>query len=99
MDLPTGRGDRPRPVVVSKGLTLPMDRREVLKGFLVAGPTLAIATRIGIASSAGAFPTKTDEVPDHQDFTDIFIALGTPTYYDLLIDIKPDNRLYFEAPR
>src|SRR5438309_10974763 len=76
-----------------------VDRRLVLKGFLIAGPTLAIAARIGFADGAGAFPTKTDEAPDIQDFTDIFVASETPTLYDLKIEIKPDNRVYFELPR
>ena len=49
-------------------------RRQVLKGFLIAGPTLAIAGRLGLADGASAFPTKTDETPDAQDFTDIFVA-------------------------
>jgi isoquinoline 1-oxidoreductase beta subunit len=66
---------------------------------LIAGPTLAIAGRLGFADGAGAFPTKTDEVPDEQDFTDIFIAAETPTIYDLKIEIKPDNRVYAEGPR
>jgi len=75
-------------------------RRQVLKGMLIAGPTLAIAARIGLPDgAAGAFPTKTDEAPDIQDFTDIFVAGETPTVYDLLIEIKPDNRVYFELPR
>src|SRR4051812_2609132 len=80
-------------------LETPVGRRQVLKGFLIAGPTLAIAARVGFADGAGAFPTKTDEVPDQQDFTDIFIAAETPTLYDLKIEIKPDNRVYAEGPR
>src|SRR3954466_15562171 len=76
-----------------------LGRRQVLKGFMIAGPTLAIAGRLGFADGAGAFPTKTDEVPDQQDFTDIFIASETPTMYDLKIEIKPDNRVYAEGPR
>jgi isoquinoline 1-oxidoreductase beta subunit len=82
-----------------KALETPVGRRQVLKGFLIAGPTLAIAARLGFADGADAFPTKTDEVPDIQDFTDIFVAAETPTVYDLLIEIKPDNRVYFELPR
>jgi len=74
-------------------------RRTVLKGFLIAGPTLAVAGRLGLADGAGAFPTKTDEVPDAQDFTDIFVASQQPTLYDLKIEIKPDNRVYAEGPR
>jgi len=34
-----------------------------------------------------------------QDFTDIFVATQQPTVYDLKIEIKPDNRVYFEIPR
>jgi isoquinoline 1-oxidoreductase subunit beta len=74
-------------------------RRQVLKGFLIAGPTLAIAARLGFADAAGAFPAKTDEAPDVLDFTDIFMAAESPTTYDLKIEIKPDNRVYFEFPR
>ena len=78
---------------------LPVERRTVLKGFLVTGPTLAIAWKIGLAEGVGAFPTKSDEVPDQQDLTDVLVTTGTPTYYDLKIEIKPDNRVYFELPR
>ncbi|HVW32701.1 MAG TPA: molybdopterin cofactor-binding domain-containing protein [Acidimicrobiia bacterium] len=74
-------------------------RRQVLKAFLVAGPTLTIAARLGFADGAGAFPTQTDEAPDLMDFTDVLIAVETPTTFDLLIQIKPDNRVYFEFPR
>src|SRR2546423_11332025 len=77
----------------------PIGRRHVLKGFLIAGPTLAIAGRLGFTDLAGAFPTKTDEVPDVLDFTDIFMAAESGSAYDLKIEIKPDNRVYFEFPR
>ncbi|HMC05024.1 MAG TPA: molybdopterin cofactor-binding domain-containing protein, partial [Actinomycetota bacterium] len=60
---------------------------------------MAIGARLGFADGAGAFPTKTDEVPDVVDFTDIFFAAETPTTFDLKIEIKPDNRVYFEFPR
>jgi isoquinoline 1-oxidoreductase beta subunit len=76
-----------------------IERRVVLKGFFIAGPTLAIAARMGFADGAGAFPTKTDELPDGQDFTDIFVASQQPTIYDLKIEIKPDNRVYAEGPK
>jgi len=76
-----------------------LERRQVLKGFLIAGPTLAVAARLGWDDRAGAFPTRTEEVPDVQDFTDYLILTETPTQYDLLIEIKPDNRVYFELPR
>ena len=80
-------------------LDTPIERRTVLKGFLIAGPTLAVAARLGFADDANAFPTKTDELPDIQDFTDIFVATQQPTVYDLKIEIKPDNRVYLEGPR
>ena len=76
-----------------------IQRRQILKGFLIVGPTLAVAARLGWDNHAGAFPTRTDEVPDVQDFTDYLILTETPTLYDLLIEIKPDNRVYFELPR
>src|SRR5882757_1727442 len=77
----------------------PVERRRVLKGFLIAGPSLAIAVRLGLPDGAGAFPTKTEEVPDQQDFTDLFMTWETPFVYDLLIEVKPDNRVYLELPR
>jgi isoquinoline 1-oxidoreductase beta subunit len=80
-------------------LDAPVERRTVLKGFLIAGPTLAVAVRVGLPGRAGAFPTKSDEVPDIQDLTDVLILTGTPGYYDLKIEIKPDNRVYLEVPR
>src|ERR1051325_9745461 len=76
-----------------------VDRRQVLKGFLIAGPTLAVAARLGFAGSASAFPTKTPEAPDFLDFTDIFYATEVSNNFDLKIEIKPDNRVYFEYPR
>src|SRR5438105_12312920 len=82
-----------------KAFETPIERRQVLKGFLIAGPTLAMAGRLGFADGASAFPTKTDEVPDIVDFTDILVAAETPTTYDLRIEIKPDNRVYFAFHR
>ena len=52
-------------------LDTPIERRTVLKGFLIAGPTFAIALRVGLPGEAGAFPTKTAEVADIQDLTDV----------------------------
>jgi isoquinoline 1-oxidoreductase subunit beta len=80
-------------------LDTPIERRKVLKGFLVAGPTLAVGLKLGFADGAGAFPTKTDELPDQQDFTDIFVLSQQSTIYDLLIEIKPDGRVYTEGPK
>ncbi len=75
-------------------------RRQVLKGFLVAGPTLAVAARLGLGdSSAGAFPRRTEELPDVQDFTDVFVLSQQPTIYDLKIEIKPDGRVLAELPK
>jgi isoquinoline 1-oxidoreductase beta subunit len=74
-------------------------RRQVLKAFLIGGPTLAVGVRLGLPSGVGAFPAKTEEVPDTLDFTDIFILSQQPTVYDLKIEIRPDNRVYLEGPR
>ena len=74
-------------------------RRQVLKAFLIGGPTLAVGVRLGLGEGAGAFPTKTDDVPDAVDFTDFFILSQQPTAYDLKIEVRPDNRVYLEAPR
>src|SRR5688572_2811309 len=80
-------------------LETPIGRRQVLQGFLVAGPTLATAWKIGMPEGASAFPVASPESTDAQDLTDALILTGTPGYYDLLIEIKPDNRVYFELPR
>ena len=76
-----------------------VERRQVLKAFLIGGPTLAVGVRLGLGDGAGAFPTSTEELPDVQDFTDIFLLTQQPTVYDLKIEIKPDNRVYLEGPR
>jgi isoquinoline 1-oxidoreductase beta subunit len=65
---------------------------------LIAGPTLAVGIRFG-GKGAQAFPTRTEEVPDVFDFTDVFIVTEQPTAYDMKIEIRPDNRVYLEAPR
>jgi isoquinoline 1-oxidoreductase beta subunit len=75
-----------------------IDRRRLLKGFLIAGPTLALAARIDLRPAGAAIP-GTPELTEHQDATDILIQAGTPFYYDLLVEIKPDNRVYLEIPR
>ncbi|MCA1846437.1 MAG: hypothetical protein LC792_25230, partial [Actinobacteria bacterium] len=61
----------------------PLQRRTFVQGFLIAGPTLAIAARIGFSDRAQAFPTATDEVPNAQDFTDVLVLSQQPTIYDL----------------
>ena len=76
-----------------------LGRRQVLKGIMIAGPTLAVAGRLSFADGAGAFPTKTDELPDAQDFTDIFILSQQPTIYDLKIEIRPDGTVFAELPK
>jgi isoquinoline 1-oxidoreductase subunit beta len=81
-------------------LDTPIERRTVLKGFLIAGPTLAIGAKIGLAdSAANAWPTKTDELPDAQDFTDIFVLSQQNTIYDMLIELRPDGTAYAEIPK
>ena len=92
--MPAGRARPYCPLMES-----PIGRRTVIKAFLLAMPTLAVAARIGFEGEAGAFPTSTDEVPDVLDLNDILILTGGPTSYDLLIQIKPDNRIYLEVPR
>ena len=76
-----------------------VERRTVLKGFLIAGPTLAVAARLGLADSVSAFPVATDEVPNAADFTDTFILTQQPTIYDLLIEVRPDGTVYAELPK
>ena len=73
-------------------------RRRLLKGFLIAGPTLVVAARLDLHPAGAAIPGS-PELQEHQDFTDIFIQDDGPFLYDLLVEIKPDNRVYFEIPR
>jgi len=81
-------------------LDTPIERRKVLKGFMIAGPTLAVGMKLGLGDgAANAFPTRTDELPDAQDFTDIFILTQQPTIYDLLIELRPDGTAYAEIPK
>ena len=75
-----------------------VNRRLLLKGFLIAGPTLVVAGRLDLHPANAALP-GTPELNEHQDFTDIFIQDDGPFLYDLLVEIKPDNRVYFEIPR
>ena len=77
----------------------PLERRTVLKAFLFAGPTLAVAARLGLSSGASAFPARTVEVPDVLDFTDILMLSQQPTVYDLKIEVRPDNTVYAELPK
>jgi isoquinoline 1-oxidoreductase subunit beta len=76
-----------------------VERRQVLKTFLVAGPTLAVGARLGFADAAGAAIRRTPDLYEHQDFSDIFVQTASPFYYDLLVKIQPNNRVYFEIPR
>src|SRR5437660_7711019 len=73
-------------------------RRRLLKGFLIAGPTLVVAGRLDLHPANAAIPGY-PELEEHQDFPDIFIQDDGPFLYDLLVEIKPDNRVYFEIPR
>src|SRR3981081_247613 len=77
-----------------------IDRRRLLKGFLIAGPTLAIAARLDLLPAGAAIPgVGTPQYEEHSDFMDEYIQLSEPFLYDLLVEIKPDNRVYFEMPR
>src|SRR5437879_11966432 len=77
-----------------------IDRRRLLKGFLIAGPTLAIAARLDLHPAGAAIPgIGTPMYEEHSDFMDEYIALQGPFLYDLLVEVKPDNRVYFEIPR
>ncbi|MGH7746598.1 MAG: molybdopterin cofactor-binding domain-containing protein, partial [Candidatus Dormibacteria bacterium] len=77
-----------------------IDRRRLLKGFLIAGPTLVIAARLDLLPAGAAIPgVGTPQYEEHSDFMDEYIALQGPFLYDLLVEIKPDNRVYFEIPR
>jgi isoquinoline 1-oxidoreductase beta subunit len=84
-------------------LDAPIGRRKLLQGFLVAGPTLVIAARLGLDGShpntADAAIPGSPELHERQDLTDFLILTAQPFYYDLLVEIKPDNRVYFEIPR
>ena len=75
-----------------------IDRRRLLKGFLIAGPTLVVAGRLDLHPAGAAIPGS-PELEERQDFTDIFLQTDGPFLYDLLVEIKPDNRVYFEIPR
>ncbi|TMD94830.1 MAG: xanthine dehydrogenase family protein molybdopterin-binding subunit [Chloroflexi bacterium] len=77
-----------------------IDRRLLLKGFLVAGPTLAVAARLDLQPAGATIPgVGTPMYEEHSDFMDEYIQLSQPFLYDLLVEIKPDNRVYFEIPR
>jgi isoquinoline 1-oxidoreductase beta subunit len=80
-------------------LDTPIERRTVLKAFLVAGPTLAVGVKLGLADNAGAFPTKTDETPDQHDLTDQIVYTQEPTIYDIKFEIRPDSTVYAELPK
>src|SRR5688500_20374698 len=73
-----------------------VERRTVLKGFLIAGPTFAVAARLGLADSVTAFPVASDEVPDGADFTDTFVLTHQPTIYDILVEVRTDGTVYGE---
>jgi isoquinoline 1-oxidoreductase subunit beta len=47
----------------------------------------------------GRLPDEDDEAPDILDFTDVFMATETASAFDLKIEVKPDNRVYFDFPR
>jgi isoquinoline 1-oxidoreductase beta subunit len=77
-----------------------INRRLLLKGFLIAGPTLAIAARLDLQPAGATIPgVGTPGYEEHSDFMDEYIQLQGPFLYDLLVEVKPDNRVYFEIPR
>ena len=80
-------------------LDTPIERRTVLKAFLVAGPTLTVGVRLGLGDSAGAWPTKTDETPDQHDLTDQILYTQEPTIYDIKFEIRPDGTVLAELPK
>jgi isoquinoline 1-oxidoreductase beta subunit len=81
----------------------PIDRRTFITGFLIAGPTLAMAARIGLdgatAGLADAEGVAAPEMANVFDGTDYLVTTGQPYYYDLLIEITAGNRVRFEVPR
>jgi isoquinoline 1-oxidoreductase subunit beta len=74
-------------------------RRQFL-GYVVAGSTLTVAMKLGgLSGEAEAQTFGTPEVTNYYDLTDMLIDAGRPTYYDLLIEVTPENRIRFEVPR
>jgi isoquinoline 1-oxidoreductase subunit beta len=80
-----------------------MDRRRFLRFLVVGGPTLAMGARLGVdgalRSGASATGLGTPEVTDAFDATDLLMTVGRPYFYDLMIEITPENRVRFEVPR
>jgi hypothetical protein len=80
----------------------PVDRRRFIQSFLIAGPTLAVAARLGLdgvlAGSVNAEGFGTPEITNGFDGTDVAMANGRPFHYDLRIEVTKDNRVRFEVP-
>jgi isoquinoline 1-oxidoreductase beta subunit len=90
--------DTASPALTTGPAGLPVGRRTFL-GYLVAGSTLTVALKVGFPDRAAAQDLAVPEITDHYDLTDMLMDAGRPTYYDLLIEIAPDNRIRFEVPR
>ncbi|MEV5139270.1 molybdopterin cofactor-binding domain-containing protein [Streptomyces syringium] len=78
--------------------------------YLVAAPTLAVATGLGTAGAAAAAPAVADAaarapVPslpataDLVDLGDILILAGAPTAHMLVLTVGEDGRVSFRLPR
>lgn len=77
--------------------------RRTLLTYLVAGPTLAIATRIGADSLAPApaeavIPTLPAPA-EITDLGDLLIIAGLPTSGLLILEVQPDGTVDFRLPR
>ena len=72
-------------------------RRHLLKGFLIAGPTLVVAARLDLRPAGAAIPGS-PELQEHQDFTEHLHPGRRPFFYDLLVEIKPDNLVTSRSP-
>ena len=77
-----------------------LTRRRVV-GFLVAGPTLAVAVRFGIdsLSPAGAVVPTPDALADTYDLGDTQTAAAAPTSHLIRLEVRQDGTVHFALPR
>jgi isoquinoline 1-oxidoreductase subunit beta len=85
-----------RPTVqLSRTAPTGLGRRRFL-GYVLALPTLTLAARIvgdpGVASAAPG-------IPDAFHLGDFLIVAGTPTAYDLSIEVTEQDRVVVRLPR
>ncbi len=90
--------DRPRADHAESGV----QRRRFL-GYLVAGPTLAVAVRLGAdalapSSAAAAVPTP-DGPAEAFDLNDLLTAAAMPTANLVTLTVAPDGTVHFALPR